>query len=206
MATFLDIAGQEYIGTIMVFLLVVVGVYAMLSSVKFFSAPHWVYALLATIMAFFVVISPTATNIARNVGPWFAVLFVLMLFVMMAGKMVGGDGGETLAKTFFYVFIFFMVVFSIGPTAREGANIPGDNSTGDVALAVTMEDGTLDAWVKPGKYDLYWVVKDVGARMGSFDIQESGEVQCPVESIPEEDWIPKSEIMKRVGRPFNIRP
>jgi hypothetical protein len=132
MATFLDIAGQEYISTIMVFLLVVVGVYAMLSSIKLFAAPPWVYALLATIMAFFVIISPTATSIARNAGPWFAVLMVLALFIMMGGKMVGGDGGETIAKVIFYVFIFFIIVFSIGPTAREGANIPGDNSTGDV--------------------------------------------------------------------------
>lgn len=132
MATFLDIAGQEYISTIMVFLLVVVGVYAMLTSVKLFAAPQWVYALIGVIMGMFVIVSPTATNLARNVGPWFAVLMVLALFIMMGGKMVGGDGGETLAKTLFYIFIFFVLVFSIGPTLREGANITGDNSTGEV--------------------------------------------------------------------------
>ncbi len=132
MATFLDIAGQEYISTIMVFILVIVGVYAMLASSKWFSAPPWMYALIAVVIAFFVIISPTATNIARNVGPWFAVLFVLMLFIMMGGKMVGGDGGEMVSKSIFFVFIFLVIVFSVAPTAREGANIYGDNSTGEV--------------------------------------------------------------------------
>ena len=131
MATFLDIAGQEYISTIMVFILVIVAVYAMLASSKLFAAPPWMYALIALAIAFFIILSPTATAIARNVGPWFAVLLILMLFILMAGKMAGGDAGEYLAKTIFFVFIFLIVVFSIGPTAREGAKIPGDNSTSD---------------------------------------------------------------------------
>ncbi len=131
MATFLDIAGNEIVSTVMVFLLVIVAVYAVLTSSKLFAAPMWMYALIALVVAMFVVLSPTATAIARNVGPWFAVLFVLMLFVMMAGKMAGGEAGDYIGRTLFFVFIFLIVAFSIGPTAREGANIPGDNSTSD---------------------------------------------------------------------------
>jgi hypothetical protein len=127
MATFLDATGIGYFSSALVFVFVLIGVFAILTAMKF-PAPPWVNAVLGTILALFVVISPTATRIAQNVAPWFAVLAFLVVLIAMAAKMVGG-GEDVINKTLVPVFLFLILVFVLAPTAREGINIPGDNET-----------------------------------------------------------------------------
>jgi len=131
MATFLDIAGQEHVSTVMVFLFVVVGMFALLQAQKLFSAPPWMHILLAVAIGFFVILSPTALRISANLAPWFAVIFLLMLLITIAGKMLGGGPAldENINKSLFSVFIFIVIVFIVGTGIREGVSIPGDNET-----------------------------------------------------------------------------
>ena len=127
MATFLDVTGLQYFSSFFVFIFVWLVVYAILAYTKVVgdSKPiHWIVGL---VIALLVLLSPIATGAIAFISPWFALVFVFLIFIMMALKVFGGsaadlaDSGQL--KVAFLAFIFILVV-GVFAYIREQAAIP----------------------------------------------------------------------------------
>ena len=81
MATFLDVSGLEHFSRIFVFVLVILAIYAVAARSKVFGDAKWISWLIALVVALFVLISDLATGVIRHIAPWFAVLFVFIVFI-----------------------------------------------------------------------------------------------------------------------------
>lgn len=128
MATFLDVTGLQYFSSFFVFIFVWLVVYAILAYTKVVgdSKPiHWIVGL---VIALLVLLSPIATGAIAFISPWFALVFVFLIFIMMALKVFGGsaadlaDSGQL--KVAFLAFIFLILVVGVFAYIREQAAIP----------------------------------------------------------------------------------
>lgn len=135
MASFLDLAGSlEPLANIFVFFLVLIAVWAVLQYLKLFgsgSSNEWVNAVIAFLIAIFVATSSLATEVVKNVAPWFAVLFIFIILISIAVKMVGGaDSINTPGmKNLFFMVLLIIVVIGAATTIRSNVVVPGDNET-----------------------------------------------------------------------------
>jgi len=131
MATFLDVTGLSYFSSLFVFFFVLIALFAMLTYWKILGENKLIHLLLAAMVALFIMTSTTATAVIENIAPWFAVLFVFIILISMAGKMVSADMGDfaPLKNVFMVVAILFIVI-GAGSTIRSSISVPGDNETG----------------------------------------------------------------------------
>ncbi len=128
MATFLDVTGLQHFSAVFVFLFVLIAVYAILSYMKILGEQMWIHMFIALLIALFVLISPHATRVVQNIAPWFAVLFVFIVLIMISGKMIGDiDMGGL--KSIFFVSTIIIVIVGAGVTIRSNITVPGDNET-----------------------------------------------------------------------------
>lgn len=128
MATFLDVTGLEYFSNIFVFLFVWIVVYAILLYTKILGDNKLVGSLVGLLLAIFVLISPLATNIVAGVAPFLAVLFVLIILVSIASKMLGGDVEAFPAlKGVLLVAIVLIIIIGIAMTIRNQADLHPEN-------------------------------------------------------------------------------
>jgi len=125
MATFLDVTGLEHFTNIFVFLFVWLVVYATLLWSKVLGDNKIVITLTGLLLGIFVLISPIATNVVAGVAPFLAVIFVLVLLLNIASKMLGGDIESFPAlKGIFLVLIVIVIIVGIGVKLREEVSIP----------------------------------------------------------------------------------
>ena len=89
MATVLDLGLLQKFEIIFPFLLVFVIVYAILSSTKFLGENKGIHSLIALAMAIMILFSATTREIINVMSPWFVVLFIFILFVLLAFKLFG---------------------------------------------------------------------------------------------------------------------
>ena len=66
-------------------------VYAILVYTKVVGGNPLVYGILALLFAIFVVISPLAVSVVAGVAPYLAVIFVFIVLISIASKMLGAD-------------------------------------------------------------------------------------------------------------------
>jgi len=134
MATFLDVSGLEAFSKIFVFLLVLLAIYAVFTTTKSFGGTKWVAWLIALVVAIFVILSDLASGIIRYITPWFAVLFIFVTFVIVAGKIFGATGAD-FAEYKWILVVVVVLVFLVGALMyiRQQTNVPGDvNEDGKV--------------------------------------------------------------------------
>ena len=126
MATFLDVTGLEAFSQIFVFVLVLLIVYAVFAMGKFGGA-KWIAWLVALVVAIFVILSDLATGLIRSLAPWFAVLFIFVIFITVASKIFGATSVD-FAEYKWVLVVVMVLVFFVGALAyiRYNVNVPGD--------------------------------------------------------------------------------
>lgn len=123
MATFLDVSGLQYFSSIFVFLFVLVVVYATLAWSKVLGQNNLVNGLVGLLIAFFVLMSPFATDVVANIAPFLAVIFVLIFLVIVASKMLGANMEAFPGiKGILIVFIVLVIIIGVGIKIRSQAD------------------------------------------------------------------------------------
>ena len=127
MVTFLDVTGLEHFSSIFVFLFVWIVVYAILLWARILGENKFISALVGLLLAIFVLISPIATSIVADTAPFLAVVFLFIVLINVATKMLGGDVESFPAlRGILLVFIVLMIVIAAGVKIREQANVPSE--------------------------------------------------------------------------------
>lgn len=95
----------EKFSIIFPFLLILVLVYAVLGVTKILGDNKGIHAIIALAIAFITLFSTPARDIINLMSPWFVVLFIFLVFVLMAFRLfgdvdfmtvLGGDSGKTI--------------------------------------------------------------------------------------------------------------
>lgn len=112
MATILDLGLIQKFDIIFPFLFVLIVVWGMLSYAKFLGTSKSLHAFIAIIVALLILISDPARNIINSMAPWFVLLFIFILFVLMSVKIFGVSDSEILntLKSENYNWIIWVVV------------------------------------------------------------------------------------------------
>ena len=129
MATFLDVTGLQHFSSIFVFLFVWIVVYATLLWTKILGQNNFVNILVGLLLGLFVIISPLATGIIADIAPFLAVVFVFILLISIASKMLGGDAaGFPALKGVLLVFIVLIVVIGAAVKIKSSVDVQQENS------------------------------------------------------------------------------
>lgn len=129
MATFLDVTGLEHFSSIFVFLFVWIVVYATLLWTKVLGQNNFVNILVGLLLGIFVIISPLATSIIADIAPFLAVVFVFILLITIASRMLGGDAaGFPALKGVLIVVIILVVIIGAAVKIKSNVDIQSENS------------------------------------------------------------------------------
>jgi len=125
MATFLDVTILENFSVIFVFLFVFLVIYAILLYTKALGQNQFINILLGLVVAFFVILSPLATLVIKQIAPVFAVLLVFVAIFSIASSMFGMSL-ETLPALKWIVVVVVVVAFIVGTLSivRENIDVP----------------------------------------------------------------------------------
>ena len=131
MATFLDIAGLQQFSSIFVFIFVWLVVYAVLAFSKILGENKAINVIIGLVVGIFVLFSPIATGVIEYIAPWFAVIFIFVIFVTIALKLFGASGAESLGSLRTVTFVVIILVLVVGALSyvRQQVTVPGDNET-----------------------------------------------------------------------------
>jgi hypothetical protein len=140
MATFLDIALLQQASPIFVAIFVWVVIYALMQMLKFPGEDKNLHAIISLMLGLFVLFLPNVRDLISVMAPWFVLLFIIILFVLIAIRMLGvSQDNISSAVTsregrfiiyFVIAFAVIIIAFSfstmfgqnIGPFLGEGAN------------------------------------------------------------------------------------
>ncbi|MBS3101136.1 hypothetical protein J4204_03305 [Candidatus Woesearchaeota archaeon] len=138
MATFLDVTGLQYFSSIFVFIFVWLVAYATLLWTRVLGDNKFISALVGLLLGIFVLISPIATSVVADVAPFLAVIFLFIVLINVAIKMLGADIEAFPAlKGIFIVFIILVIFIAAGLKIREKANVPSETQT-DLSKTVNL--------------------------------------------------------------------
>ena len=138
MATFLDVTGLQQFSSIFVFIFVLVVTYAILLWTKVLGENKFIYAIVGLLLALFVLISKVATSIVADIAPFIAVVFLFIVLISAASKMLGSDIEAFPAlKGIALVAIVFIIVISAGLKIRENVKVQSE-SPNDFSKTVNL--------------------------------------------------------------------
>lgn len=172
MPSLLDLGGLTIFQRVWPFLLIMVVVYAVLGQVKPFQDNKSVRALIAFVMAVMTLMYPIAWKTINLAAPWFVLLGVFIIFLLVAYQMFG-IGSDTIAGVFtgkeygttaVYWVLTMIVIITIGSLSSviseekkfssltEGGiapteGLPSDSASGQQAM--TEEAGFWAALTHP---------------------------------------------------------
>ena len=127
MPTFLDVTGLQHFSSIFVFLFVFVVGYAVLSWTKALGDNKFINAVLSFLMAIFVLISPLATNVIADIAPFIAVIFLFMVLMMVATRMLGTElESFTSLKGIFLVIVIMIILVSSAFKLKQHVDIQSE--------------------------------------------------------------------------------
>ena len=131
MATFLDIAGLQQFSSIFVFIFIWLVVYAILAFSKILGENKAINVIIGLVVGILVLFSPIATGVIEYIAPWFAVIFIFVIFVTIALKLFGATGVESLGSLRTVTFVVIILVLIVGALSyvRQQVTVPGDNET-----------------------------------------------------------------------------
>ena len=126
MATFLDVTALQSFSVIFVFIFVWLVVYAILIYTKALGTNQFINILIGLLIAFFVIISPLATLVVRQVAPIFAVVLVLIAIISIASGMFGDVQVESLNSLKWVVLVILIIALVVGTLSiiRENIDVP----------------------------------------------------------------------------------
>ena len=110
MATFLDVTGLQYFSSIFVFIFVWLVAYATLLWTRVLGDNKFISALVGLLLGIFVLISPIATSVVADVAPFLAVIFLFIVLINVAIKMLGADIEAFPALKGIFIVLLFLFV------------------------------------------------------------------------------------------------
>ena len=127
MATFLDVSGLEAFSKIFVFILVLLVIYAVFAYSNAFGGAKWIAWLIALVVAIFVILSDLLSGLIRHITPWFAVLFIFVIFISVASKIFGATSVD-IGEYKWILFVVIVLIFIVGALTyvRQQSTLPGD--------------------------------------------------------------------------------
>ena len=131
MATFLDIAGLEQFSTFFVFIFVWLAVFAILTYSRILGDNKAINVIIGLVIGLLVLFSPIATGAIEYIAPWFAVVFVFVIFVTIALRLFGATTAESLGSLRTITFVVIVIIMVVGTLSyiRQQVTVPGDNET-----------------------------------------------------------------------------
>lgn len=123
MATFLDVTALQSFSVIFVFVFVWLIVYAILIYTKALGANQFINILIGLLIAFFVIISPLATLVVRQIAPIFAIVLVFIAIISIASGMFGDVQVESLNSLKWVVLVILIIALVVGTLSIIRANI-----------------------------------------------------------------------------------
>lgn len=148
MATFLDITLLERFSIIFPFLLAFVVVYGVLSTSKILGQNKSIHAFFAFIVAVFTFLSPTVRVIINRIAPWFILLFIAIVFIVMVFKTWGASDqditgilkSERYGSQIVWWFISIILIIVIGSIASVTLR-SSDKGIRPVSINMTTSEG-----------------------------------------------------------------
>ena len=120
MATFLDVTGLQYFSSIFVFLFVWIIMYAMFEYTKVLGKNRLISALIGLLLGIFASVSQLTTDIVSTLAPFIAVIFVLLILMNTAIKMLNpGAAQNELAGPLGPTFLVIMIIVIIAIAALK---------------------------------------------------------------------------------------
>jgi hypothetical protein len=144
MATFLDLGILQSLKVVFTFLFVFAITYAILNKVNFPKDSKSLQSFVAFILGAFVVLSGKTVDLITTMSPWFVIMFIFIIFVLLANMIFGLDDAylsqymkdDNTITTWIIILSALILVISVGTTYSSEfldftQNATGD-STGDV--------------------------------------------------------------------------
>ena len=137
MATFLELGLLNYFAVIFPALLVFVIVFAIFEKFKLIGESKTVHAIIAIALAFIVMLSPAILTIINFISPWFVLLFIFVILLLMVYKIMGAsdeaitDFIQTDNAVKWFIFAIGIIIIIAGISHVYGQQL----------LPVTTEDG-----------------------------------------------------------------
>ncbi len=132
MATFLDVTGLEHFSNFFVFIFVWLVVYAVFIYTKVFGQNKAIGIILGLIIGLFALFSPTITGLVQYIAPWFAVIFIFIVFISVTTKMFGAtDDALASLRVISLIIIIITVVVSSIIYVGEKTGISGNETDKD---------------------------------------------------------------------------
>lgn len=131
MATFLDIAGLQQFSIFFVFIFVWLAVYAILTYSKILGDNKGIQIVIGLVIGLLVLFSPIATGTIEYIAPWFAVVFIFVIFATIALRLFGASGIESLGSLRLITVIVIVLILVVGALSyvRQQIIVPGENET-----------------------------------------------------------------------------
>jgi hypothetical protein len=127
MATFLDVTGLQHFSNLFAFIFVWLVVYALLSYTRALGNNQLIHALIGLIIGLFALFSPVVTGAIIFIAPWFALVFVFAMLIMVVGNMFGvGSGISSYPTLRGIILTLLIIVFVVGILvyARDQMSVP----------------------------------------------------------------------------------
>jgi hypothetical protein len=153
MATPLDIGILAKFNIIFPFLLILIGAYVFLSKTTWFKEKQAIAFVIAFVLALMTLLSPIAVRTINMMAPWFILLLIFMLFVLMAYQTLGVPEAtiteiitnSKYSKDIFWWVMVAVLIIGIGSLAsvvshRETTTYTGSTTPGE-EVAPTEETG-----------------------------------------------------------------
>ena len=151
MATFLDVTILGGFSLIFPFLLVFVVLYAVLINTKpFGGAKNGIYALMSFCIAVLMLFSKTAIALVETMVPWFVVMFIAILLIMMSFAFFGAKESDMLStikshgalKNWMVTIAIAIVIISFAQVMGQGLLEEGETGEGGTIESPQGPTGT----------------------------------------------------------------
>lgn len=152
MASILDIGILNYFVPVFVFLFVFAIVFALLEKIKFFGPNKGLNSLIAFAIAFLFVLTPDLLGIVKIMTPWFTIMFVFILMIVLLFMFVGVKEG-TVTEAFsergmvWIIIVISLIIFIYALTQVYGSQVQtiygGENATDTGTSSVTGQVGKI---------------------------------------------------------------
>ncbi|MBW3012587.1 hypothetical protein KY325_04470 [Candidatus Woesearchaeota archaeon] len=144
MATFLDVGLFSHFAIIFPFLLIFLVTYAVLQKFKMLTEERGINAIIALAVACLTLFSKAATALVFFMSPWFVLLFIFILFLLLAFQLMGTKWEtivDVMSKKWFtpHWILIFLIAFILlaGIASVFGPGLLGQGPEAGVGLVPT---------------------------------------------------------------------
>ena len=164
MATPLDVGLLQKFDVIFPFLFILVVVYAVLTRIEAFKDKHAVAFLIAFVLAIMTLLSRIAVRTINLMAPWFVLLFVFIILVMIAYQALGISEttlidvitGNEYGSVFGYWMLAMVLVIGLGSLATVISEEKGFTTLGTEGAAANATPAGVTGGQYPAEKVGFW--------------------------------------------------